>query len=589
MVTIRYGDIHREPAVATVTGMSQMPGPPGGDGWQVAARLPQSSLPAGTGRYAILVTFRVQNVQVLGAVPLHGVIQVCLGTTAGTISSNHEVRIAAREALPLIEGIPLQIAMVMNVAPSISDPTFGASWNNASGFEFCLYARTFWNGDPLAYSVTFEVADVTWLWWDTDRIPAADILCERYAPASPPALTLSPVALYQNINSPGSSGQKWLHFVNIVYRPLVAGAVQFAPSFQFGYVGGGGSFTPKVGSNGRWGQARGQSSASAANVRLHQGAFWYGVQPSGTFLPAVLGNDRMGALPQTIIERYTYVGIRLDNLLDVLARTDVVVANATGNLTGTPIWSEKYVAMERPGTGIISAPCVMAHGIAQTSGRQAYGMILDTDLGQGLSYLNGCDQGDGGRLEGVSTMAFSALGLAAGQPDLQYRAHFSGSFTAPPLALDVRDVSIVAFNLVRDPDVTPVFPIVPAPVVLVPGKESADAAQLNPLPFAPNAAMSEDAALDFARIDGATGYARTWPLFAKVRRTFSLTWNPISEANATTLLAFLVANVAFRLTPPRGAAIAVVALEQPEMAQNPSGGPTYSVSLRVAELIYTGA
>ena len=586
MVTTRYGDLVAQPGAFTVSGMGSQPGPVGGDGWQMVARLPQAKLPAGTGRYAIFVSGKVGNIRRSGATPQRGVLQLCLGLDTGTKSPVHKVNLSALEQLGPFEGLPFQFLMVMSSSPSISDPVFGGTFDNSSGAQWCLWGRTFWNGDPLTYAVSFDVSDVSWLWWDTDRIPAADQLCEAYVPAAPVALSTTATGIYLNINQPGSDGQKWLHFHNVAYSPRVHAGL--APHFEFGFSNTPASFSgfsAKVGTQ-RWGQQRGAAVAGAEAPMLQQGCFWYGVQPSGTFLPALRARDRQ-ATAATLVHRYVYVGIRLDNLLDVLSRTETEVLNATCNLASSPLYPTVFVALERPATGIVSAPVALVHGIVATDGLQSYEAALLTNTFDVLDDLDSCSQSDALRQEAVSCMAFATRGLSATLPAIQYRATFVGGLNAPPRSLPVRDLSIVQFNLVRDPDFIPAQPGSPGnPVALSVDRESADPGSLNPPPIAPDAELPEDATREDARIEGATGYARTWPLFMKVRRQFGLDWSRLSEANGATVYAFLKANVAFRYTPPRGAAIAFVQLDPPELVQ--VSGQVYAVRARGAELIWTG-
>jgi hypothetical protein len=588
MVEIRYGDVIPQPGAVNITGIGMQPGPVGGDGWQIAHRLPQDRLPAGTGRYAIIVTGKIGHVHRSGAVPQRGVIQVCLGHDTGAISPIHKVNIPVGEQLGETEGIPFMFVVLMNSSPSISDPFFGNTFNNSSGARFCLWARTYWNGDSPQYAVSFDIADVGWLWWDTDRIPSTDQLTEHYHPAVPVSLTTTLAGVFVTSNSPGLVNQKWLHFMALTYEPRQH--LANAPRFDFGWSPTPGSFTgytATVGTNGRWGQMRALPTAGATEeATLSQGCFWYQQRPTGVFLPGLRGADRQSGTA-TRVRRVCYVGVRLDNLLDVLQRTETEVVNATCNLNGYPSWPDVYVPLERPATGTVSLPCVLTHGIVQTTGRQSYDAGINTNLGTVLDFVEMCAQSDAAKQEGVSAMAFSPLGLSPTEPDIQYRALWIGFHNAPPLPLNVRDITIVSFYMVRDPEVLPnVPPAVGPPLVLSPGRESANPASLLQLPIKPDGSMPEDSAREEARIDGATGYSRTWPLFAKVRRTFTLSWSRLSESQATTLYGFLRDNPAFALRPHRAAAdIAVVQLDAPLRQQ--VSAHVFSMVVRCVELIWT--
>lgn len=596
MVQIRYGDVIPQPGTITVASMGSQPGPVGGDGWETVAVLPSSKLPAGgPKRYCVIVTGKIGNCVHTGAPPSRGVLQLALGLRNGgsqSISPVHRQSISVTEPIGPLVGIPFMFMMLQSSSPSISDPFFGPTFTNGVGPEFALFGRAYWNGDPTAYAIQFDVTDLTWIWFETSAIPSPDQLCEAYVPSSPAALATSTAGVYLNSNQPGAEGQKWLHFHAITYEPRAAG--QAAPSFQFGYspsVGSYSGFVPKIGTNGRWGQNRALFVTGASEVAmLSQGAFWYGVQPAGTFLPAVMARDRqtLGSGVATRVHRYAYFGVRLDNLLDVLARTETEVQGATSGLVTPPFFPQVYVPLERPATGIVSQPCAMVHGIVQTQGLQAYEAVLTTNQNRTLDFLDSCAQADAARSEGVSCMAFAQQGLSRSMPDLQYRAGFVSVLNGSSISLSVRDITILQFNLVRDPDPNPGIPGSPgSPLLLAPGRESANPASLPVLPVEPDGEEAEDAALAGARVDGATGYSRTWPLFARVRRTMTLTWTGISESDGATLYAFLKANPAFRYTPKRSStAIAVVQAERPELVRLP-GGPVYQLRMQVVELVWT--
>lgn len=599
MPTIRYGDLIPQPGTIQVTGLGSQPGPVGGDGWQTVATLPEARLPAGTGRYAVIVTGKIGNVQRSGAQPVRGVVQLALGIMSGAPNPSpiHKQVISVNEQLGNFEGVPFMFVMVQQASPLISDPFFGPTWTNGAGAEFALFGRTYWNGDPAAYAVTFDVTEVSWLWFDMDQIPAGEVLADVFVPSSPQALTNGYAGIHLNTNSPGSAGQKWLHFQAITYAPSPGAFGQLpAPSFQFGHSPTAGAFTgfvPKVGTNGRWGQGRNLGATGASEKpTLSQGCFWYLVRPSGVFLPGVWGRDRhsLAGPSATTVLRSVNLSVRLDNLLDVLVRTDEEVANATCNLSSSipPFWPTVYVPLERPAAGIVATPVCFVHGIVQTTGLQAYEAALGDNLGAIYDFIDSCAQSDAGRQEGCSAMSFSEHGLPAVAGAIQYRAWFMGGFNSPAVALPVRDITIVQFNLVRDPDVVPnIPPSDVAPFVLVPGRESANPASLSPLPIAPDSEMPEDPSVDIAGIEGATGYVRRWPLDAKVRRWWTLTWSSLSEANRNALATFLETNPAFRFTPlRRTAAIALLALDAPELDQ--VGGQRYVARLRCVELVWTG-
>jgi hypothetical protein len=295
-----------------------IPGGPGGDGWQIVARLPRASLPAGTGRFVIMCNGTVGQIAVTGGTPVNGYLQVCLGHASGWKSTVYEQRVSVLEQLGNLDGLAFQFLMVQSLAPSVIDPEFGATFDNNSGDEWCIWGRTFFNGDPQTYAVQFDVGNVSWLWLDSDRIPAADLLCE--VRTTPLNLTTTPAAVHVNLNAPGSAGQRWLHFYNVTYSPRNYTIGGLAPGFQFGFYDAS-TVQARVGTNWRWGQNR-TGRMFGWDSKLCQGAFWCGVQPAGTFFPAIDGYDRQQPLGfYSTVTRSAYVGLRLDNLHDVVTRT----------------------------------------------------------------------------------------------------------------------------------------------------------------------------------------------------------------------------------------------------------------------------
>jgi hypothetical protein len=510
-------------------------------------------------------------------------LQVCLGHASGWKSTVYEQRVSVLEQLGNLDGLAFQFLMVQSLAPSVIDPEFGATFDNNSGDEWCIWGRTFFNGDPQTYAVQFDVGNVSWLWLDSDRIPAADLLCE--VRTTPLNLTTTPAAVHVNLNAPGSAGQRWLHFYNVTYSPRNYTIGGLAPGFQFGFYDAS-TVQARVGTNWRWGQNR-TGRMFGWDSKLCQGAFWCGVQPAGTFFPAIDGYDRQQPLGfYSTVTRSAYVGLRLDNLLDVLVRTDTEVFVVTTNIASTPTYGSLAVQLERPATGIVSAPAVLVHGIVQTTGDQSYDVVVWTNRQREIDGIDLCARSNGLTSEGVSLMAFGAQGLSASLPDLQYRAIFAGGLAAPPVSLAVRDVCIVQFNLVRDPDFVNSEPPTPvAPIILVPGRESAAPGSLSLPPVLPDAAANEQGESAMAGIAGATGYKRGWPRWVMHRRPFTLRWSPMKAADADALQAFLHANPAFRYQPPRGAAIAVVQIDPVEL--QPVSGHLWSLQMRVAELIFT--
>lgn len=614
-MAIRYGDIHQDSANRTITGLGVSPGPSGGDGWQIVSFLPSTSLPSGVGNYAILVTGVLHNLRRITStsLPQRGVVQLCLGLDTGAKSPVHQCVFSLNEQTLDGSGIPFGFTMVQNPlgSPSISDPFFGSSFDNASGSKWCVWGRIYTNGDPLTYSYEFDVADLTWIWWDIGLIPAGDVAVEAYYPVAPQPLSASVAFAHISANQPGTAGEKWLYFGSVGYEPpLGALGTQPAPVIQLGYTTDSGvagtvgvqpgstlsGMVPKIGTNTRWSQSKGNIVIQNLNqgqgtVPMHSHwAFWYGVRPSGAFYPAFHARDRQtsGALFASRIRNYAFVAVRLDNLLDVLARTETEVASATANRFSTPTEGEAYVPLERPATGLVSHPCVMTHGIVSTTARQSYLGEIWTDRGNMLRGASVAAISNTSRNEGASIMSFARHGLSPSLPAVQYRARFTGGALAPPTSLAVRDISIVQFNMVRDADPDPALPATPSnPIVVSPGRESPSPASLALPPHAPDAATDEDGGeLEEGTIRGTTGYRRTWPLFSRPRRQFPLTWSALLESQARDVMDFLQANPMFRHSLPRDSAIAAFQIGEPELRQ--ISAQAYAVSVDCVELIWTG-
>jgi hypothetical protein len=592
---IRYAGTYTSPGNAIVTSIGSASGPPGGDNWQAVATLPGAQMPASATLHpALIVKGRIGTISRSGAVPQAGLVQVALGTSGGLISAHHVENLAVRHEESTVnsqlEGFQFCFMMVMQSSPSITDPTFGSTWNNLGGDDFTLWARSFWNGDPTTYAVQFEVSDVQWLWIDLDAVPAGDKLVEDYLPASPVVLSgTATTDLFQTTNQPGNSGEKWIHFNRLWYTPRAHGAD--APLFRFGYAGAAFSgFVSKVPSGSQWGQNRSALFQTAMqNVTLQQGCFWYGVQPAGTFKPAVRAAVRYNGSPlaQTLVHRYTYVGLRLDNLLDVLARTEDFVANAAVNIENTVNpWPTVYVPLERPNNGLTANPTVFMHVLAQGQTGESYTCALSTNEAGNFYFGTGFIFVDAFRFEGMSSMAWTPSPFTPTMPDVQLRAHTVGGYGQINFLRNIRDLSLVTAYLIRDPSNLPTQPPTePTPTVMEFQRESVAVGSLMPLLIAPDA-VRQDEALEpeSARIDGSTGYSRTWPLFGRPRRAFTLQW---TLASTTALEAFLIANGVFAWRPrPDAADVALFQLEPFEVRWHDKGISV--VTVRCVELVWTG-
>jgi hypothetical protein len=597
MVAVRYGGVVEQPGSLTCAGRGVQPGPVGGDGWQQIFFLPSYELPAGTGRYAIHVTGKVHNIQRLASVgsPSRAVLQVCLGFDTGSISPVHQFCIPLASQSGALEGIPFGFVMLQDAAAAISDPFFGGSFNNSGGAQFCLWARVFCNGDAPTFNYSFDVAEVTWLWFDTDRIDAADKFAAHFYPATPTTLTTTASLPAVSGLTPFAAGEKWLHFQSVTYEPPNGPrGTLAAPILRHGYTTTGfvGGFVAKAGTNGRWAQSHGDqlvtAGAASAVPVLSAWAFWYHEMPSGTVRPALAAQDRQSTSASKV-RRWTSFSLCLDNLLDVLTRVESSVQNATSNRYGNgPAEGAAYVALERPATGVVSEPCILAHAIVLSPGRNDYEIEVRTESRVLRPHIIPATT-RANLNEGASLMAMTRTGLSATVPDLQYRFPVIGGLNAEPQSLTIADVYLVQFNLVRDPEGVPAIPpTVGDPVAISLGREAPALGSLSVLPVAPDAAVGEEfEAAMRGRIDALNGQSPSWPLFTRPRRFISLQWSGLTEAQKETLDGFIATTPIFKFTlPGESSPVALLADENGiELAQIVGGA--FFVSLSCVELTWT--
>lgn len=604
----RYGDVYVDGSTSTVTMMAPDAGRIAAN-FQRIATLPHLTMPTGARSYAIIVRGMIHNIRNATATPAwtRGMAEICLGTTAGRVASQDLVQIMLEPALGPRTSIPFELMLVTDAANE-----WGATLSISSSLQVCLYARIDRNRDTDAgQQYSYQVSNVEWLWLDRTAIPAGDIVVQSPTPGtSSPlispgvnGLTSTPFVCTFPTQA-GTASQKWLHFLHWRYQPALGNGtttIPTAPRFSAGqYLPATTTYDYKVGTGPdatapRLGLAR-NFPTNLGNIRLRpimrQTAWWYQVNPStGTWFPtfrAVQPTPYVGTgqqLAQVVVD--WSVALRLDLLDDVLARTETSWPALTGNrYQSAPAEGAAYLALERPATGSPTAPVIMARGIVQTRHAQDYCLEIYSNTGSPISTSTVHSRSDAGAGEGVLLSTMSRLGLAGTTSAIQYRTRWTGGEYADQESIAVRDVQILQLNLVAGVDPDPTLPAVASYLTLTPGRESANPATLSPLPIAPDAEQSEDATVATEAIAGSTGYVRTWPLFARVRRQFSLQWSALSGANATTVADFLVANPAFRFRPHReGADIAVVQLDAPNVEQ--VSGHVYAVGVRVAELIWT--
>lgn len=171
-------------------------------------------------------------------------------------------------------------------------------------------------------------------------------------------------------------------------------------------------------------------------------------------------------------------------------------------------------------------------------------------------------------------------------------AHWSGVQGVPYLTDPYRPVefaSAVLFGLDDNPSNYELPPVLAGSVVaVIPGRESLDAASLDPLPRQPDADIREE-------VDGVedgfvsdVGYRWPTPRFVGTRRSWTLTFSGLTFAERDALLAFLRARGAIQWTPPgESQAVACGILKRPTATQ--TDVRSFSIALELVELVYTGA
>lgn len=189
-------------------------------------------------------------------------------------------------------------------------------------------------------------------------------------------------------------------------------------------------------------------------------------------------------------------------------------------------------------------------------------------------------------------MQWSVVPFTPTSPDVQVRAHFIGATSNSNQLRNVSDVLILTAFLIKDPSNLPQPPDTdPAPTWIAwQGYESPSIVGLNVVPFAPEGVLQQGYVRpEQARIDGATGYSRTWPLFAKPRRTFTFQWTLTKAVDLQTLTTFLHNNNCFKVQDPLAPTGTLMVVTQVQPYEVPWAGrqALSQVIVQVAELIWT--
>lgn len=581
MVEIRYAELVQAPPTLTVASMGTGSGPPGGSGWQIVHVLPTTNMLAGARQYAFVITGKIGRRQTNGSGIANGMFQVCLGTTAGARFGHH--RASHTVALPLgaDDGIPFMFLVICTT--SFPDQVLGSSFDPAAT-ELCIWARTFLNNDPQTYVAQFDVCDLKWLWWDLSAIPSG-----HWAVQSVSAGNLLPSAAgaFSALSSPiGAAGEQWLHFQNVWYEPRVYN--QPATQWSMGYTPDGTvpSYVVRIGAAG-WGMSRVPPVGGLSELgQIQQGGFWVHTHANSTTRAAAGGwSPSPGS---TMFWRYNHLAVRIDTLTDVRARAEAGIL-----LVGAPAWTpavlDTAITIERPAAGILTEPIVLVHGVMREAPGTFGGhgaRVFEHDGGPWFGEQV-APQVESSRGEGASSIAMGRRPFMVTSPAIQWKVGFAGSAGAPATPQVLRDFQFVAFHPVRDPEnITTPPGGLPAPLVAVPDRQAPAVGSLLDPPYPPSSARPQRIRHERPAIRGVTGYRRSWPLGAKPLAELSLQWGPMPRAQGQEVFDFLRANLSWRYTAPRTAAVAVMSTTPPQMADVDHRNVTVAVDIAI--LTFTG-
>lgn len=582
MTEIRYCELVQTPDPQLVQGF----GTSTNDGWMDLVGLPPSKMPTGARQYAVLVSGKITQQQLVGTGASRGRAEVRLGTRAGTRHPDFFVTVPVRNVCQAGGGIPFQFLFL--VTADVADSLFGSSIDLSTN-ELCLWARTFQNGDPMTYAHEFAVSDVSWLWWDVTSIPTEHRFAHQFATAAAVPTTL-PSTWEQVTPTFGAAGEQWLHFSNVDYVPTIVN--RQAARFQIGISADGttSSIESKIGTV-RFGQNRTPATLAAEPTFCQQGAWWVHTNAGATTRAGIRGVEQGGASAPsgTTRRRWRHFAVRIDTLLDVhhLRITQQALGVAESEKA---IWSTIAATIERPAAGILTEPIVMLQGLN--------GFVLPQLVAYGARVFENGDATRGLResvfpeansavLEGVAAFGVGRRIFQVLSPAIQWKAVFVGYPGTPLTATNVNDIEFLTFHPVRDPENVTTGPgTAPAPVLLNPGTQAPAPASLPLPPTLPNADPQERGTIERNQIRGVTGYRRGWPMGPRAMRQLSVQWGPIGDDAARDLFTWLQQNRLWRLAPPKSQAMSVLSTSRPEMAA--AGHRVWVVRVDVVVLRWTG-
>lgn len=575
MPDVLWGGLQVDAASVTSPNTGAQPGPIGGDGWSVIGRLSKDKLIANRA-YVFVVSGTICNIQRVGGQPINGLCQVALGDPSGLVHPGYCAELSVNWDTTYEQGQPFQFLVIFDPGYGIADPAWGARWPNTE--DLCLYGRTYTNGDVQNYAVTFDVRGVSWLWFDIDVIDGTRHFVDQDWPTSPHVQVQAGGFQDWHLgpSMPGNAGEKWVHFVNLDFTPLSDSVniyLQHGASTTPSMAG----FVPKIGAR-TWGcRSRGPNTGTAPRwPRMHFGSFCNQTRAAGSLYWGLRGNG------EALLWRWRHFAIRLDEMPEFNA------LSATGVVSTPPDYGPRQIVHEPPPmTGLIARPAYLA-SMTPTSylPETTHKLQLRTRSGRLLwdgfpiAKLSG---------EGVPVFGAAEFGLGPGDGP-RYENLVWQEWPAPPSLYQIDDIEFLQVWLLKDPSIQPPDPYPTLdPVYIVPTREGADVGSLSDLPVEPSGSVAMEVEQPEAGTVGVTGVTRRWPLFTGPRRTWTIEWPALTGDEHADLDAFLRANVVFRWRPPQeSAAIAVIALGNPEWEMVDPANLIRSGSMRVAELVFTG-
>jgi hypothetical protein len=563
----------------------------GGDGWSQIASMGTDDMPTGARPYALWITGKIGDRLYAGSGLVHGRAEVVLGTTGGTKHPNYRMDVPLQEPIDADVGIPF--AFLVLISATEADALFGTSID-LSTVDLCLFARSYTGGDPQTFYTEFTVSDVAWLWFDLSQIPAGHSAQYHASGGTGTPLAPSSSGMAQwDLLGPafGNADEVWLNFASTRYQ--VRDHNQLAPQFQFGLSPAGtvGSKSTYLGTGDRYGYNRSPNVGGSFPIWnwVHQGGFWVEEQANSvTTFGASL--QQIGG-PTTVQSRWfdvRHFAVRIDTLTDLLwqhiATTDIALPEID------PLWPTWHTTLERPAPQLLTEPIVMACGMPVfVNQRAAYG----TRAWESNNILAGFrettkTESDATRGERASAMSYGRRTFQVLSPAMQWRATWLGNAVSPAPRQAVRDITVVQFHPVRDPENVTVPPgTEPAPLFIVPNSQGPDPASLPLPPLPPNSDPLELGRLERTKIEGATGYKRSWPMGAPALRVLTVGWGPLKTSQAQEVFEFLRDNLTWQYVPPRGDPVSVLTAVRPLRQQ--VAHDIFSITVDVAVLRWTGA